>query len=288
MQQGTGPTFRPWPAWSFTGGSITSPGGLLVKSQPLANLPATVGVDNHARRPVQRTCPRDLVMLQPPPPGPAAVLVAHPYPITREGVKAVLKDAPDFHVIGEVGTGAEVLALARAWRLNLVISTLGLPDVPGPELATRLREVQPAARLLVLTHQADRAVARELLAAGAAGLLLKQSPADDLLRAVRVVASGETYLDPAIAGVEVDKSAPGTQAFELSDREVEVVRLVALGYSNKQIAVALNLNVKSVDTYKARARGKLGITSRVDLVQYVLGSGLIVATNGRPPAAEQF
>jgi DNA-binding NarL/FixJ family response regulator len=215
---------------------------------------------------------------------PAAVLVAHPHPIVREGVKAVLRGDPNVRVVGETDCGTAALALAAERRPDLLIAPAHLPDFGGPEFAARLRAVEPAPRLLVLTDGPDSPAVGELLAAGVAGVVLQLSPAADLARAVRAVARGETYLDPVLAGGAVDRflgrgdpADPG-----LSERESETLRLIALGYSNKEIAVKLVLSVKTVETYKARAMEKLGIRTRVDVVRFAVARGWLPASAAGP------
>jgi DNA-binding NarL/FixJ family response regulator len=154
---------------------------------------------------------------------------------------------------------------------------VSMSGLSGARVAARLRDARPDRKVLALTVHEDRGYLRLLLEAGAAGYVLKRAAAADLVHAVRAVAAGGTYIDPALAGAVVGNFVrtppPGAAAAELSDREREVVKLIALGYSNKEIAARLALSVKTVETYKARSLEKLGMHSRVDIVRYAAQQG---------------
>jgi DNA-binding NarL/FixJ family response regulator len=161
---------------------------------------------------------------------------------------------------------------------------LSLPDISGMELARQLTEQCPDVKIIVLTVHEDRAYVHPVLEAGARGYLLKRSAADELLRAIRDVNRGNVYLDPAIA----ERAATSAPAFalpseaaggELSRREEDVLKLVAQGFSNKQIAGQLDVSVKSVETYKARAAEKKGLHSRADIVRFGIKQGWLAAPN---------
>jgi two-component system, NarL family, response regulator NreC len=145
-------------------------------------------------------------------------------------------------------------------------------------VTARLRQARAGRKVLALTVHEDPGYLRALLAAGATGYVLKRAAADELLVAIRAVAGGGLYVDPALAA---EAGAPqAIEAAALSEREAEVVRLVAGGYSNKEIAAQLAVSVKTVETYKARAMEKLGVRTRVGLVRYALGQGWLTT----PPA----
>jgi DNA-binding NarL/FixJ family response regulator len=159
-----------------------------------------------------------------------------------------------------------------------VVLDISLPEINGIEVATALLAEQPECRVLVLTVHEERAYLRQLVEIGVSGYLLKRSAADELIRAMHAVMAGGVYLDPAIAGKAMGRPARGThsqsgQTTELSERETDVLRLVAGGHSNKEISSRLNISVKTVETYKARAMEKLGFRSRVDVVRYAAGQG---------------
>src|SRR5262249_41177460 len=150
-----------------------------------------------------------------------------------------------------------------------------MPGLCGAEATARLKRACPQVKVLALTVHEDRGYLHRLLEAGACGYALKRAAAEELIRAIRAVASGGTYLDPAIAGKVVGGVVRPrvVEGGELSEREVEGVRLTAAGHSNKEIAARLALSVKAVESYKARSLEKLGLHSRADLVRYALQRG---------------
>jgi DNA-binding NarL/FixJ family response regulator len=157
---------------------------------------------------------------------------------------------------------------------------VSMPGLTGSQATERLRRECPFAKVLALTVHEDKGYIRQLLAAGAAGYVLKRTAPEELIRAIRVVAAGQVYLDPRMAGKVVGdfvRRSPTADASEgpaaLSEREAEVARLTAAGHSNKEIATRIGLSVKTVETYKARALEKLGLTGRADLVRYAVQQG---------------
>jgi DNA-binding NarL/FixJ family response regulator len=166
---------------------------------------------------------------------------------------------------------------------------VALAGLTGAEVTARLCLERPARKVLALTACEDRVALRLVLAAGASGYVLKRAPADELVRAIRAVVGGATYLDPAVAGGVVSErvgplAGNETRPAELSERETEVARLIVLGYSNKEIAARLQLSVKTVETYKTRAMEKLGMKGRVDLVRYAARRGWFDVPELLPPA----
>ncbi len=212
-------------------------------------------------------------------PGPVRVLMVDDHPVVLAGLKALVAAEPDLTVVGEARDGRSALRMAMQLAPDVVVLDISLPDMNGIELAAALRNECPDCRILVLTIHEERAYLRQLLDLGVGGYLLKRSAADELPRAILAVAAGGMYLDPAIAGKAVSglaggASRPGTGATtELSEREADVLRLVACGHSNKAISARLSISVKTVETYKARAMEKLGFRSRVDVVRYAAEQG---------------
>ncbi len=208
------------------------------------------------------------------------VALADDHPVVLAGIKALLQAAPDFDVVGEATTGETALDLVQRTEPDVAVIDLSLPDLSGLELAERLAQAYPTVKVLALTVHEDRAYVQRLLQAGAKGYLLKRSAADDLPRAIRAVAAGGIYLDPAIAGmVLAEPPAPDKMpgdpegAEDLSPREREVLRLTAQGFANKEIAGRLEVSVKTVETYKARAAEKLGLRTRAEIVRYGASQG---------------
>jgi DNA-binding NarL/FixJ family response regulator len=200
------------------------------------------------------------------------------HPVVLAGLKALVEADPDFVVVGKARDGRTALRLVRELLPDVVVLDISMPEMNGIEVATALLAERPACRVLVLTVHEDRAYLRQLVEAGVSGYLLKRSASEELIRALHAVVSGGMYLDPAIAGKAVGRPARGTlqqagQVAELSERETDVLRLVAGGHSNKEISARLAISVKTVETYKARAMDKLGYRSRVELVRYAADQG---------------
>jgi DNA-binding NarL/FixJ family response regulator len=207
------------------------------------------------------------------------VFLADDHAVVREGLKALINAQPDMDVTGEADDGQGACEQVARLRPDVVVLDVSMPGLSGAQAAERLRQECPQVKVLALTVHEDRGYLRQLLEAGAAGYVLKRAAAEELIRAIRAVAGGGVYLDPALAGAVVGgfvRKPPakgGPEGAELSEREEEVVRLVAAGHSNKEVAARLELSVKTVETYKARSLEKLGLHSRADLVRYALQRG---------------
>jgi len=205
------------------------------------------------------------------------VLLAEDHRTVREGVKFILTAQPDIEVVGEAGDGRAALRLAKELSPAVVLMDVSMPEMNGLRATEELRGACPRVRVVALTRHTDRGYMQQLLQAGAAGYVLKQSDPAVLLQAVRAVAAGGSYLDPAITGQALSgyfgRRAGSVGEVYLSDRETEVLRLIALGYSNKEIAARLTLSVKTVEAHKANAMRKLDMTSRIDIVRYAMLQG---------------
>jgi DNA-binding NarL/FixJ family response regulator len=205
------------------------------------------------------------------------VLLADDHAVVRAGLKALIDAEPGLAVVAEAGDGPTALRLAAETRPDVAVLDFAMPGLDGARTAERLRETCPAVKSLALTVHEDRGYLKQVLQAGAHGYVLKRSAAEELIHAIRVVAAGGVYLDPALAGRVVEgfvgDPAAADAPPELSDREAEVLRLIALGFSNKEIAARLDLSVKTVETYKARSMQKLGLRGRVDIIRVALGRG---------------
>jgi DNA-binding NarL/FixJ family response regulator len=212
------------------------------------------------------------------------ILLADDHPIVRQGLKLLVNAQPDMEVIGEAADGEEACERARELRPDLVIMDVAMPACSGALATQRLKGTCPDVKVLALTLHEDEGYLRQLLQAGASGYILKRAAAEELTLAIRTVAAGGVYLDPIIAGKVVGSyigkpSPPGEpRGSDLSEREAEVLRLVAWGYTNKEIAARLQIGVKTVETYKTRLMEKLEARSRVDLVRYALRRGWLQET----------
>jgi len=199
------------------------------------------------------------------------VVLADDHPVVLAGMKALIEASPDIEVAGESGDGHAALQVLQAQAPDIAIIDISMPEMGGITLANRIAKDHAATKILVLTAQEDRAYVRQLLSAGARGYVLKRSAADELLRAIRMVHAGGVYIDPAIA----DKALAHRQAAEpaaaplgLSEREEEVLKLAAQGWTNREAAEKLGISVKTVETYKARAADKLDLRTRAEIVRY--------------------
>ena len=207
------------------------------------------------------------------------VVLADDHVVVREGLKALINGQPDMEVIAEANDGHAALQLVQAHQPDVVIMDVSMPELDGGQVTEQLRRDYPAIKVLALSIHEDTGYIRRLIEAGAAGYVLKRSAAETLIAAIRAVAAGEMYLDPSLASKLVgelmrDQShASGAIGSDLSEREAEVVRLVAQGYSNKEVAAQLAISVRTIETYKARAMEKLGIDSRAALVRYAAQRG---------------
>ena len=198
--------------------------------------------------------------------------LADDHPVVLAGIKALVQTAAEMELVGEAVDGETALALVLAARPDVAVIDLSMPRIGGVELVQRVAESRPQTRMLVLTVHEDRAYVQKVLGAGARGYLLKRSAAEELVRAIRAVFAGGLYIDPAVAGQFVGTAA-GSLAVEapaLSEREEEVLKLAAQGHTNKEAAARLNLSIKTVESYKARAMEKLSLRTRSDVVRYGL------------------
>jgi DNA-binding NarL/FixJ family response regulator len=207
------------------------------------------------------------------------VFLADDHMVVREGLKTLIAAQPDMAVVGEASDGEAALQQIQDCRPDVVIMDISMPGLNGIQTTERLRQLCPEVKVLVLSVHDDTSYLRQMLAVGAAGYILKHTAADALIQAIRIVAAGGLYLEPSLAehvvGRYVRRPAAATELLgaELSEREREVVQRVVQGYSNKEIATQLSLSVKTVETYRARALEKLGLTSRSALVRYALERG---------------
>lgn len=221
---------------------------------------------------------------------PIRILLADDHAVLRAGLRALLSAQADMDVVGEAGDGLEALEQAERLRPDVVLADVGMPGLSGLELTRRMKETLPQARVLILTVHEDQSFLHRALRAGAAGYLVKRAAEEDLLAGIRAVARGEAFLLPSMTrgliedfvrrssrgrGRKADAGAPPSQYDGLTPREVQVLRLIAQGYSNVQVGEALVISVKTVETHRARIVEKLGLHSRVELVRYAMSKGLL-------------
>jgi DNA-binding NarL/FixJ family response regulator len=192
-------------------------------------------------------------------------------------------------VVGEAGDGEAAWRAAKSLEPDVLVMDLSMPHLNGVEATARIKRDCPGVKVLVLTVHEERVYLTQLLRAGAAGYILKRAASAELVHAVRTVAAGGTYIDPAVASTVVEGFLDAEKAGEpagdsLSDREREVLVRIARGFSNKEIAAQLGLSVKTVETYKGRVAEKLGLRTRVDIVRYAARHGWL---DSAPEAATE-
>lgn len=203
------------------------------------------------------------------------VVIADDHALVRQGLRMLIDCQADMAVVGEAGDGQEALALIRKLQPVVAVVDVSMPVMNGIELSARLAETAVATKVLALTANEDRGYMHRLFSSGVCGYLLKRSAADELIRAIRSVSQGIRYLDPSILDelvgmAELDKVPPKKPEVILSERESEVLKMIAHGLTNKEIAARLDISVKTVETYKARSMQKLGLRGRADIVRFAV------------------
>jgi DNA-binding NarL/FixJ family response regulator len=208
------------------------------------------------------------------------IVLADDHPIVLDGLRNLIRAEPDFELLGEAASGLSALKIIREQRPDVAVLDISMPELNGILLSRRLAGEMPALRLLVLTLHEDRAYLNQALEAGVRGYVLKRSAVENLVQAIRAVMVGGLYIDPAIVGrvfesKQVNKRLLARKgvAPSLTDREADVLKMAALGFTNKEIASRLDVGVKSIETYKARGLEKLGLKTRAELVRYASGQG---------------
>ena len=208
------------------------------------------------------------------------IVLADDHPIVLDGLRNLIRAEPDFELVGEAASGLSALKIIREQRPDVAVLDISMPELNGIVLSRRLAGEMPALRLLVLTLHEDRAYLNQALEAGVRGYVLKRSAVENLVQAIRAVMVGGLYIDPAIVGrvfesKQINKRLAARKgvAPALTDREADVLKMAALGFTNKEIASRLDVGVKSIETYKARGLEKLGLKTRAELVRYASGQG---------------
>jgi DNA-binding NarL/FixJ family response regulator len=207
------------------------------------------------------------------------IVLVDDHAVVRDGLQALINAEADMCVVGVAAEGHTAIAQVGRHSPDVVVLDVTMPGLSGVETTRRLLEIDPATRVLALSVHESTSYVRELVGAGAVGYIFKRSAGSTLIMAIRMAAAGQFYIDPAIAGRVVSEvlrplpaADPGGQQM-LSPRELAVLPLVAQGYSNREVAALLSLSPKTVETYKARALEKLGLSSRAALVRYALEAG---------------
>ena len=207
------------------------------------------------------------------------ILLADDHEIVREGIKLLVNAQDDMRVVGEAENGKVAVEKVCELSPDIIVMDISMPELNGMKATIRIKGEFPDVKILTLSRHTDDGYFQQLIQAGVSGYILKQSAPTELIRAIRQVAAGKKYIDPVLTDKVMSGYITQTSALDtaskvsLSGREVEIVRLIAWGYSNKEIAERLQISVKTVETHKANSMRKLGISRRIDIVRYAILQG---------------
>ncbi|HEX7083851.1 MAG TPA: response regulator transcription factor [Gaiellaceae bacterium] len=211
-------------------------------------------------------------------PGPIRVLIVDDHAVVRSGIRLLLEREPDLEPVGEAGTGREAIFEARSTKPDVVLMDVVMPEQSGLEALPVLLHEHPDVKVVLLSMQDDPRYVREAFAAGASGYVLKEAADAEVVAAVREAARGGRYVNPELGARLVAANAEAERRAEedpLTEREREVLRLLALGHTNQEIASQLYISVRTAETHRAHVMQKLRFTTRAELVRYALAQGLL-------------
>lgn len=209
---------------------------------------------------------------------PVRIVLADDHSVMRAGLRLLLDAEPEFEVVAEAGNAEDAARFVRGHHPDVLLLDLNMPGGSGLDLIPRIRKEAPETRIVVLTMQRDPAFARHALGAGAVGYVLKDAADGELVLAVRLAASGQTYLNPQL-GARLASESVDARPGDLSERELEILRLIALGHTNPEIAAKLYLSVRTIEAHRSHIHQKLSLTSRAELVHFALEHRLIEPPN---------
>jgi two-component system response regulator NreC len=207
-------------------------------------------------------------------PAPVRIVLADDHSVVRAGLRLLLEAEPGFEVVAEAGNADDAARYVRGHRPDVLILDLNMPGGSGLGLIPTITEHAPDTRIVVLTMQRDPAFARQALSAGALGYVLKDAADGELVGAVHLAAAGRRYLNPQL-GARVATEPPDQRPGELTDREIEILRLIALGHINPEIATQLHLSVRTIEAHRSHIHQKLRLSSRAELVHFALQHHLV-------------
>ncbi|HVF31181.1 MAG TPA: response regulator transcription factor [Pyrinomonadaceae bacterium] len=213
------------------------------------------------------------------------VFIAEDHKLVRAGLALLIDSEPDMTVVGEANNGRQAIDRVPDVKPDVVVMDMSMPEVSGLVAAAAVKQMLPSVDILILTRHNDIAYLQELLQVGISGYVLKQSDSEEMLRAIRVIASGEQYMDPAITDTVFwlvragNKCSSGIDSEVLNERETNVLRRVAFGYSNKQIADQLATSIKTIESQKASALRKLNLKDRNQIVNYAILRGWLAESH---------
>ncbi len=208
------------------------------------------------------------------------ILIADDHGVLRAGLRTLLNTEPGMEVVGEAADCEETLRLAGKLRPDVVLLDISMPGFGGIEAARRLKRALPDTRVLILTVHEDESILKEAMHVGAAGYIIKRAVESELINAIHAVGWGEMYIHPAMTPFLVQGRSPASTSQEtvvesLTRREMEILRLVAQGYSNRQVAEKMTVSVRTVESHRTNLMGKLALRGRVELVRYAMEHGLL-------------
>ena len=208
-----------------------------------------------------------------------SILIADDHEVVRRGIRSLLEARPEWTICGEAATGQETIDKATKLRPDLVLLDLTMPELDGLSAIPQILRAGPTTKILVLTMHDSGEMAARVLAAGASGLVLKSDAGRDLVRAVRTLDKNQPFLSPAVIQLILDQmvktSQSGPSPGDVTPRELDVLKLLALGRSNKEVATALDLSVKTVDVHRASIMRKLHLATYSDLIQFAIRHKII-------------
>lgn len=216
----------------------------------------------------------------------ARIIVVDDHPVILSGLQTLMRTLPDLELVGQATSASQALILVREQNPDIVVLDMGLPGMNGVALAERILEETPETRIVMLTHYEEPNYVQKALRTGIRGYVLKTSPSEKIAQAIKAVQSGGVYIDSELEEFRSDwmrkfartpgAEHPAVANRKLTDRELQVLRLVAVGHSNKEIARRIGLGIKSVETYRYRACKKLLLHSRLDIIRYGASHGWIL------------
>jgi len=208
------------------------------------------------------------------------ILIADDHGVLRAGLRALLSSESDIDVVGEAVDGKQTVTLSEELEPDVVLLDVSLPDQSGIEVTRSLKELHPGIRVLILTVHEDEGLLQEAIQAGAAGYIIKRAVESELIDAIRAVSRGDIYVHPAMTRALFKDMTPVPRAKDSpieapTPREIDVLRYIAQGYTNRQTAEALSISVRTVESHRANLMSKLALSSRVELVRYAKENGFI-------------
>jgi len=211
---------------------------------------------------------------------PIRILIADDHGLIRAGLRALLENVPEIQVVGEAADGVSIVKLVAELLPNIVLMDISMPGMNGIEATSKVREISPETQVLAMTVHEDESMLREMIRAGASGYIIKRALESELIQAIRIISQGNVYIYPSLTrallkDVAPDASDNGAKKDDLTPREKDVLQLLARGYTNRQIAQELSISPRTVEGHRSSLVGKLGFSSRMELLNFAEENGLL-------------